>query len=630
MATSRKAKLLPAKKPAAKKPAAKKPLDLKGLGSGGAKSALGSVQKRRALLIGINHYKELTSLQYAVRDVKAIKDALEGFRYEDIQILHDEAGPKQKPTYKNVVRELEEFAERAERDDLLLVYFAGHGKMKDDKAWLLLADSKWNEKKQWYDQVLSVEKLKSLLKRGASERLVLMLDACQTGEVGERDTVDPSERARFIRRAYEEAQGVAVLASSSPGQKAQEIKELGHGVFTHFVLDGLKDKSLVDERSQLLTVSRLAAHVTQNLSRWNERKSVYVQLPRLQLDGGDLALVDHTQEGIWTPDERPFTRLRELRRLEGHQKGKKIRHIAVSPNGSRFLTVSDDGTARLWNAKTGKLEGKPYRHPAPVSQASFFVGGKQFVTLSEDDVIRYWEIGTTRPMILAKQRSSTALAFTPSGRHLVVGTRSAVRFVAGTDDEVSFSGHEGSVRTIALLGSPTLMATGADDGTVLLRDYEAQELIQMLYFPVEGAKGAILSVALSPNGRLLAIAGQDPRPDSGPLQQVPHVWGINPRVGGGRLIELHYYLREHTQAVTVVQFSPVGHVLLSASRDGTARLWRASDGTLLQTLDEPRIPITAGAFSVDGERVILGYEDGTVRIFGPEAPSTSSKGRKKT
>jgi WD40 repeat protein len=639
MATSRKAKLLPAKKPAAKKPAAKKPLDLKGLGSGGAKSALGSVQKRRALLIGINHYKELTSLQYAVRDVKAIKDALEGFRYEDIQILHDDAGPKQKPTYKNVVRELEEFVERAERDDLLLVYFAGHGKMKKDKPWLFLSDSKWNEEKQWYDQVLSVEKLKSLLKQGASERLVLMMDACQTGEVGERDAVDPSERARFIRRAYEEARGIAVLAGSSPGQKAQEITELRHGVFTHYVLDGLKDRSLVDERTRMLTVSRLAAHVTQKLAKWRKQKSIYVQAPHLQMDGGDLALVDHSRKARAELDNRPFPKLRELWRLEGHTKGEEIRHIASSPAGSQFLSVSDDGTARLWNAETGRAVGKPYLHDGMVVwHASISMDGKRFATLSDNGTIRLWSIGTARhKREIGEMEFVNSIAFTPDGRYLAVGSDRSVEFfdLRGDERGEPAEGHIGFVSAIAFLDSHELMATGGSDGIALLWNYTTREVLQIYPRSArehlfedstsppssgsaqppseedEGRYESIPSVALSPDGKLLATGGDDGDPDSKTLRTFPRVWST--RTG-----DLLYSIREHTQAVMVVQFAPKKHVLLTASRDGTARLWQASSGKLLQTLDEPRIPITAGAFSADGTRVILGYADGSIRIFGPE------------
>lgn len=614
---------------------------LEGLDSGEPEYAPKPVQKRRALLIGVNSYQQLTPLQYAVQDVKAIKDALEGFLYEDIQILHDEAGAKKKPTYKNVLRELEAFVGRAGRDDLLLVYFAGHGKMRDDKPWLLLSDSKWNGKKQWYDQALSVEKVKSLLRQGASERLVLMLDACQTGEAGERDAVGPRERARFIRRAYEEARGIVVFASSSPGQKAQELKELGHGVFTHYVLEGLADKSLVDKSTQLLTVTRLAAHVTQRLSRW-KKKSIYVQMPRLQVDGMDLALVDHSQAGIWKPENRPLPPLRELQRLEGHEKGKTIGHIILSPKGSRLLTVSEDGTARLWNAKTGKREGRPYRHPSPVWQASLSADGKHFATLDADGVARLWRIGAARFTYEIRPSSTPyySLAFTPDGRSLALGEDFQVTFYAIDRDEwgVSAFGHEGPVKAIAFLGSHGLMATGSFDGTAILRDLTTKQVIRS-HPRVEGEAGWILQVALSPDGRFLATGGQDPdlmvqapdgswvrngpAPDSVPLQHVPHVWSN----ATGKLL---YSIREHSKSVTVVQFSPGGHFLLTASRDGTARVWRASNGRLLQTLDGPRVAIMAGTFSADGTRIILGYEDGSIRIFGPEAESTPSKRRGKS
>jgi hypothetical protein len=73
-------------------------------------------------------------------------------------------------------------------------------------------------------------------------------------------------------------------------------------------------------------------------------------------------------------------------------------------------------------------------------------------------------------------------------------------------------------------------------------------------------------------------------------------------------------LREHTAAVTSVAFGPDGQLLLTTSRDGTARVRDMSSGKQRAVLQGGIEGIAAGVFSPEGRLVATADADGTARI----------------
>jgi hypothetical protein len=224
-----------------------------------------TITRWRALLIGVRDYQDpsFTPVRYAVEDVTALADVLREVGYKSVRVLHSDQPSDEQPTIQNITGALDELARGADQRTLLLVYFAGHGVLDREEAYLLPCGRIGGR----YDRfALNVRELESQLRESEARAVVLIMDACHAGaRLGTR-AADPE----FVRRVIEQARGLAVLSGSDQRGVAHECDHCGHGIFTRYLLEALQGAACHDG-DPYITASRTYEYVANQVAGWAER-----------------------------------------------------------------------------------------------------------------------------------------------------------------------------------------------------------------------------------------------------------------------------------------------------------------------------------------------------------------------
>ncbi|MCK4315032.1 MAG: caspase family protein, partial [Anaerolineae bacterium] len=244
-----------------------------------------------AVLVGVNEYEDSANygqLQVCVKDVEAIHKQLVagGFDPARIRLLTDQTG--ELPTKANILVALKAVADATEPDDLLLFYYSGHGDEAGGESYLVARDGR---RLVLGDTAVPLSRVREIVEGAPARAKIIVLDACHSGaDIGGKGPKPMSEA--FIRRVFEQAEGMAVLASCKQGQLSYEWRENERSIFTHFLLEALEGQADRDEKG-FVTVQDTNRHVTNGVKLWASQRNLS-QTPTLQYTvAGDIILVRH-------------------------------------------------------------------------------------------------------------------------------------------------------------------------------------------------------------------------------------------------------------------------------------------------------------------------------------------------
>ena len=225
-----------------------------------------------AVVIGINDYPKIRKLRYAVNDARIVSDHLVTYNHvpsENLTLLLNKDA-----TLTNIRSALgTHLKNSAGKDDLVIVFFAGHGATEKDmmspdgdglEKYLLPYDADPND---LYATALPMSEISRIFNRIRSERLVFIVDSCYSGASGGRTIEISGIRANisetFLDRITS-GKGRVILSASGANEVSAEDNTLEHGVFTYYLVEGLRGKADFDGDG-LITVDEVYRYVSERV-----------------------------------------------------------------------------------------------------------------------------------------------------------------------------------------------------------------------------------------------------------------------------------------------------------------------------------------------------------------------------
>ncbi|HSO76230.1 MAG TPA: caspase family protein [Blastocatellia bacterium] len=278
-------------KPAERKPAPAKPETTTGPTAAKPVAPEPSKKPARAdnqwaLVVGISKYPgQIQSLNFSRDDAHAVKNLLvkdAGFAEDHIRLLTDDGVGEAKATKQNILAAVDTYlAPRVQPGHEVIVFFAGHGIARglgqQAKSYLLPADVDAQSKESLERTAVDLEDLSRRLSALKASQFTIFIDACREdpfpgrGIKGNTMTDVMSRGLRITRGSPTAAEATPatsiVFYACKVGERAYEDPELKHGVFTYFILSGIRD--LANKPDGRVEAGSLATVLRDNMQKWS-------------------------------------------------------------------------------------------------------------------------------------------------------------------------------------------------------------------------------------------------------------------------------------------------------------------------------------------------------------------------
>lgn len=191
-----------------------------------------------------------------------------------------------------------------------------------------------------------------------------------------------------------------------------------------------------------------------------------------------------------------------LKVLEAHEKSSRA--LLFSPDGKYLVTAGDDARVRIWDLPSGTLLRTLEGHPYKVSCLALAPDGTTLVGGGRADRLTVWNPSTGALLRTIKAVDGIgAVAYSPDGRTLAVGSGRLIYFRDAATDSVVFTpqtGHTGTIRCLAFSPDGKTLASGGEDRSVRLwHTSTGKGLLSFDSLPQQ-----VNGLAFSPDGETLA------------------------------------------------------------------------------------------------------------------------------
>jgi WD40 repeat protein len=323
-------------------------------------------------------------------------------------------------------------------------------------------------------------------------------------------------------------------------------------------------------------------------------------------DGGKLVAVNRGGRA-WLWDFRTRRRIGRL------GTGVDVLSVAFSARGETLAVGDSEGTVQLFDPSTRKPLGTPLLDGGPALSALSFSPTEMLASGDRQGTIVLWD---TRPAGTSRLRGLGGpvrrAVFDPRRRFVAVAVDTTITLwdlAAGARVGRPLLGLKDAVLDVAFSPNGTMLAAGARDGTIALWQVATQRLLAT----IRAYRGFTTAVSFSPDGTTLASAGDD-------VGSLPvKLWNVRGRALASPPLE-------HPKGFpTSVAFSPDGQTLASGDASGAIILWDVKRRRPLSPLVGHARNVERLVFSPDGKTLASGSADSTLQLWNVTAHTRLSQ-----
>jgi WD40 repeat protein/tetratricopeptide (TPR) repeat protein len=327
--------------------------------------------------------------------------------------------------------------------------------------------------------------------------------------------------------------------------------------------------------------------------------------------------------------------------------GAKIRNAHLGGSGTWLSTILDDSTVRIWECQTGKPAQGVIRTDDGIVDADWGPAGLSMVTASDGPLVFNWRVrdGRRASEGMLHQSPVHVVAYGPNSRRIATGCKDGTLRVWRVDVGAASQGiptirtHNAAVRSASFSGDGEGIVSCARDLTairwkrgVVHQDGHALPFeagpVCAVYSPDRS-----LVVTVTEDGKAILVDGKSGeargmRDLGAPARWVDFnkdgkrfittagskavIWSVDGDKPVGGPIE---HPKQGDNELRMARFSPDGNLIVTASNDGTARVWDASSRKEIAVLKIHEGPVTTARFSFDGKMLVTAGADGTIVVW---------------
>lgn len=310
----------------------------------------------------------------------------------------------------------------------------------------------------------------------------------------------------------------------------------------------------------------------------------------------------------WAAEPNPRGTVLEASLLSTSPTKSAIHTVCLHERAMGLMSLETDGTVRAWNLSMNRLEGG---RPMPTN-----ITGESVVAVAASSYFHLFAIARKDGSIaLLNDRFETSLLFSGNGV-MAFSSNEAILATGSTDGKVrlwetktghvqhTLDAHKGTVFAVAISPNDKFIATAGTDRAIRIWNLEDGSMMRTFSLDKEALA---LHLAFSPDATCLASGGSD-----GAIT----LWDVSE---GSRL----HTFTGHSAAISSILFVSAesimqalfGPVIVSASEDGTVRLWNVREKKVLLEVKCHEKPVRAIGCSLRGDKLITGGDDATLKLW---------------